>query len=68
MNTLGVDAAIPVAESIAVTKDTLTVELSDGQNLSDPLDRFPRLVHAATQAERKRWRLIGEDAAFIGIC
>jgi hypothetical protein len=58
MNTLAVDVAIPVAESVTVTNDTLTVELSDGRSLSVPLDWFPRLVHA-TQAERKRWRLIG---------
>jgi hypothetical protein len=58
MSTLTVDVGVPLAESIAVTNDTLMVELSDGRSLSVPLDWFPRLVHA-TQAERKRWRLIG---------
>jgi Protein of unknown function (DUF2442)/Domain of unknown function (DUF4160) len=58
MNTLAIDAAIPTAESVTITNDTLTVELSDGRSLSVPLDWFPRLVHA-TLAERKRWRLIG---------
>jgi hypothetical protein len=58
MNTLAIEATTPTAESVTVTNDTLTVELSDGRGLSVPLDWFPRLVHA-TQAERKRWRLIG---------
>jgi hypothetical protein len=58
MNTLAIETTTPTAESVAVTNDTLTVELSDGRGLSVPLDWFPRLVHA-TQAERKRWRLIG---------
>lgn len=58
MNTLAIEIAAPTAESATLTNDTLTVELSDGRSLSVPLDWFPRLVHA-TQAERKRWRLIG---------
>lgn len=58
MNTLAIEPTTPTAESVSVTNDTLTVELSDGRGLSVPLDWFPRLVHA-TQAERKRWRLIG---------
>ena len=49
---------MPTAESVTVTNDTLTVDLSDGRSLSVPLDWFPRLVHA-TQVERKNWRLIG---------
>ncbi|MEQ1845270.1 MAG: DUF2442 domain-containing protein [Nitrospira sp.] len=58
MNTLAIEIAPSTAESVTLTNDTLTVELSDGRSLSVPLDWFPRLVHA-TQAERKRWRLIG---------
>lgn len=46
------------AETVTVTEDTLTVELSDGRSLSVPLAWFPRLIHA-TPAERKNWRLIG---------
>ncbi|WHZ24798.1 MAG: hypothetical protein OJF47_003910 [Nitrospira sp.] len=49
---------MPAAETVTVTKDTLTVELTDGRSLSVPLAWFPRLVHA-TPAERKNWRLIG---------
>jgi len=58
MNTLVIDIAIPTAESVTLTSDTLTVELSDGRSLSVPLAWFPRLVHA-TSTERKSWRLIG---------
>ena len=31
MNTLAIDVVIPTAESVIVTNDTLTVELSDGE-------------------------------------
>ncbi|MCW5800180.1 MAG: hypothetical protein LZF60_280065 [Nitrospira sp.] len=58
MNTLAVETVAPTAESVTVTHDTLTVELSDGRSLSVPLAWFPRLVHA-TAHERKAWRLIG---------
>lgn len=34
------------AESVSLTPDTLTVELSDGRSLSVPLEWFPRLIHA----------------------
>jgi len=58
MNTSAVEISVPVAETVTVTEDTLTVDLSDGRSLSVPLAWFPRLVHA-TPAERKSWRLIG---------
>lgn len=58
MNTLAIEVAASTAESVTLTNDTLTVELSDGRSLSVPLDWFPRLVHA-TPAERKHWRLVG---------
>ncbi len=58
MNTSAIEIAVPTAEAVMVTDDTLTVELSDGRSLSVPLAWFPRLVHA-TAAERKNWRLIG---------
>ncbi len=58
MHTSAVEISIPAAETVIVTEDTLTVELSDGRTLSVPLTWFPRLVHA-TPAERKNWRLIG---------
>jgi hypothetical protein len=42
-----------------MTKDTLSVDLSDGRTISVPLAWFPRLLHA-TPAEKKNWRLIGK--------
>jgi hypothetical protein len=59
MTTLAIEIEIPNAEDVAVTEDTLSVDLSDGRTLSVPLAWFPRLVHA-TQEERSQWRLIGK--------
>lgn len=49
------------AETVTITKDTLTVELSDGRTISVPLAWYPRLVHG-TAEERLNWRLIGHGA------
>jgi hypothetical protein len=58
MTTLAVKIALPYAERVMVTEDTLNVDLSDGRTISVPLTWFPRLVHA-TQEQRDNWRLIG---------
>ena len=58
MSTLAVEIEIPRAVDVKVTKDTLTVELSDGRTISVPLQWYPRLVYA-TPEERNNWRLIG---------
>ena len=52
------EIAVPAATNIAVTDDTLTVDLSDGRTISVPLAWYPRLVHG-TPKERSDWRLIG---------
>ena len=52
------EMSVPEAMNIAVTDDTLTVELSDGRTISVPLGWYPRLVHA-TPEERGNWALIG---------
>ena len=49
------------ATQVAVTDDTLTVELSDGRSISAPLAWYPRLLHG-TPDERRRWRLIGQGS------
>ncbi len=54
-----VELLVPNAERINITRDTLSVDLSDGRTISVPLAWFPRLLHA-TSAERKHWRLIGK--------
>lgn len=59
MNISAVEIEVPVAKNVQVTKDTLTVDLSDGRTISVPLEWFPRLLHA-TAKERNNWRLIGK--------
>lgn len=59
MTTSAVEMAVPNAERILMTEDTLSVDLSDGRTISVPLAWFPRLLHA-TPAEKKNWRLIGK--------
>lgn len=58
MTTSAIRIAVPNAENVTVTEDTLSVDLSDGRTISVPLAWFPRLVHA-TPDERNNWRLIG---------
>ena len=59
MPTSAVEIHVPNAESVTITEDALTVELSDGRTLSVPLAWFPRLLHA-TPEERDHWRFIGK--------
>jgi hypothetical protein len=58
MRTSTIEIEVPLAREVAVTKDTLRVELGDGRTILVPLAWFPRLAHG-TPAERNRWRLIG---------
>ena len=44
-------------QQLAITDDTLTVDLSDGRTISVPLAWYPRLVHGSTE-ERHDYRLI----------
>src|SRR5207237_10455915 len=53
-----VSGDIPAATNVAVTDDTLTVDLSDGRTISVPLAWYPRLAHGRPD-ERAKWRLIG---------
>ena len=58
MTTSAIELAIPDAVDVAVTEDTLRVDLSDGRTILVPLEWYPRLVHGATE-EKNNWRLIG---------
>lgn len=58
MNISAVEIKVPNAENVKVTKDTLSVDLSDGRTILVPLEWFPRLIYA-TPEERNNWRLIG---------
>jgi hypothetical protein len=46
------------AQGVAVTDDSLTVDLTDGRTISVPLAWYPRLMHG-TPRERNNWQLIG---------
>ena len=59
MNTSTAESRSVAATQVAVTDDTLTVELSDGRSISVPLAWYPRLLKGAAE-ERSRWRLIGQ--------
>lgn len=47
------------AQTVTVTDELLTVDLTDGRTLSVPLSWYPRLWHGAPE-ERQNWRLIGQ--------
>ena len=47
-----------LAIRIAVSDDTLSVELTDGRTIAVPLAWYPRLSQASVQ-EQSSWRLIG---------
>jgi len=64
MSTLtSVSPTAVLAVEIRFSKDALHVRLSDGREVSAPLEWFPRL-RKATSAQRKNWRLIARG---IGI-
>lgn len=46
------------ARTVAVTEDTLSVDLSDGRTVSVPILWYPRLLHGSPE-QRNHWRLIG---------
>ena len=59
MTTSAMEREISGAVDIAVTDDTLTVELSDGRTISVPLEWYPRLVHGSPE-ERNKCRIMGQ--------
>jgi len=48
----------PRAQAVDFGVDTLIVHLEDGRSISAPLEWFPRL-RDASEADRRKWRLIG---------
>ena len=58
MSILLIEIEVPEIETVTVTEETLSVELSDGRSVSVPLAWYPRL-HAGTPEERRNWRLVG---------
>jgi hypothetical protein len=53
------DSRRPAIQNVAVSTDTLSVDLVDGRSISVPLGWYPRLSHG-TAKERKSWRLIAQ--------
>ena len=58
MSSSAVEAGEALATEVAVSDDTLSVELSDGRTIAAPLAWYPRLAHASAE-ERGSWRLLG---------
>ena len=59
MTSLMVDLLeVPKIQTIEITDDTLSVDLSDGRTISVPLAWYPRLLHSSVN-ERNSWRLTG---------
>jgi hypothetical protein len=59
MNFSTVETHTPMAASVQVAGDSVSVSLSDGRTISVPIAWYPRLAHG-TAAERDQWRLIGD--------
>ena len=57
MSSSTVDTSSVLAIGVAVTDDSLSVELADGRTIGAPLAWYPRLAHG-TRKERRCWRLI----------
>ena len=53
------DIKFPLAKAVAISKTTISVDLSDGRTISIPINWYPRLLHA-TEGERKNWKLLGK--------
>jgi hypothetical protein len=58
MSTLGRSQATTFATGVRFDKKMLHVQLSDGREISAPLNWFPKLGNA-TSEQRSNWKLIG---------
>ncbi len=58
MSSSTVESREVLATDVAVSGDTLSVDLADGRTIAAPVAWYPRLAYATT-AERSSWRLIG---------
>ena len=59
MRISAVEIELPCAINVKVTRETLSVDLSDGRTISVPLAWYPRLLHSVSE-ERRNWRLIAK--------
>lgn len=58
MPSVAVSLAVPRVTGVAVTEDTLSVDLEDGRTISVPIGWYPRLACAAA-AERLNFQISG---------
>lgn len=58
MSSSTVEVREALAIRVAVSADTLSVELADGRTIAAPLGWYPRLAHG-TAEELSSWRLLG---------
>jgi hypothetical protein len=59
MNSLLTEMHTVAVQNVAVTDDSLIVDLIDGRTVSAPLAWYPRLLHGQPE-ERANWRLVGQ--------
>ena len=59
MNSLLTETHTVAVQNVAVTDDSLIVDLIDGRTVSVPLAWYPRLLHGQPE-ERDNWRLFGQ--------
>lgn len=52
----------PIAVSVTIDDERLTVALADGRSISVPTEWYPRLAHA-TPPERDNYELLGQGSA-----
>ena len=58
MSSVAVTLALPRVLDVAVTDDTLSVDLEDGRTIAVPIGWYPRLAHG-TSAERANFQISG---------
>ena len=58
MSSSAVETREALAVDVAVSEDTIAVELADGRTIAAPLAWYPRLAHGSAE-ERGAWRLLG---------
>ena len=63
MSSLAAEKREPRARNVAVTEESLTVDLVDGRTIIVPLVWYPRLWHG-TPEERNRFEIFG-DGTYI---
>ncbi len=61
MTTLAAAPKESCIDSVTVSEDSLTIELTDGRSISAPIVWYPGLLHG-TAAERSHYELTGDGA------